>query len=531
MEMKKLLQDPQVRLTAFWTLLFSLISQGYRWFNTSFYHDSLIVWQLDGSKQLLLGRYLVPFWLLIRGKIGAPLLIAGFSVCFLILADILLVKILGIRKPALIALLCALLSASPLFTLLYSTFITATDLHLLSILFAVLSVWLCVRFKRGWILSALSLATAMAFYPSYAEIPVVLIILLMIKDFVLDQKTITQPREIWKGPAFIVIGGIVYYVGWLLAMRLYQGAGISASPYADAYNSLNRLGDFRLANLPRLLTGTYTSCLWYVVHPETLNPRLAGLLDLVAAAGACLLTGLSVRKKIGLIPVAILILLLPLGANFAYVFSNGMVSSLMVFSIILLSAGAIMSLEFELPEGSGKAKRTICRAARAVTFLVLCALALNFIIFANQIHIKRALEDEATLSVMTRVTDRIEQTEGYVPGQTLVILVGDLNKSAVAQSREGYDTSNATFWKQPSFSVTYFESHMIYFRTILGYPIQFGDRDMAIRYSEMSEVIGMPAFPAAGCTRMIGDVLVVKLSDNISLQSSSEKDKSLSDGY
>lgn len=531
MKTYKLSQDPQVRLAAFWTFLFSLVSQGFRWFNTSFNHDSLIIWQIDGSKQLFLGRYLVPFWLLVRGKIGAPLLIGGFSVCFLILANILLVKILDIRKSRHIALLCALLSTCPLFTLLYATFITATDIHLLSILFGVLSVWLCVRFERGWILSALSLAMAMALYPSYAEVAAVLVILLMIKDFVLDRKALTQPREIWKGPAFIVLGGIIYYAGWLLAVRLYLGVGISASPFADDYNSLNRLGDFRLANLPRLLAGTYTSFLGYLTHPETLQPRLAGFANLAVAAGACLLTALSARKKAGLIPAAILILLLPLGANFAYILSNGLATSLMMFSTILLYAGAVISLEFGLPEGSGKAQRIVWRAARAVTFLALCFLALNFITFANQTHTKRALEEEATLSVMTRVMDRIEQTEGYVPGQTLVILAGDLNKSAVAQRRGGYDTDPSSFWKQPSFSTTYFESYGVYFRNVLGYPVNLGDRETAIRYSEMSEVIGMPAFPAPGCTRMIEGVLVVKLSDNISLQSTSEKDRTFSDGY
>lgn len=531
MKMEKLYQDRQIRLTVFWTLLFSLVSQGFRWFNTSFNHDSLIVWQIDGSKQMFLGRYLVPFWLLVRGKIGAPLLIAGFSVCFLILADILLVKLLDIRKPRHIAVLCALLSACPLITLLYATFITATDIHMLSILFGVLSVWLCLRFERGWILSALSLAMAMALYPSYAELAAVLVLLLMIKDFVLDRKTLTQPREIWKAPAFIILGGIVYYAGWLLAVRLYLGAGVSASPFSGDYNSLNRLGDFRLANLPRLLAGTYTSFLGYMTHPETLQPRIAGFANLAVAAGACILTAISTRKKAGLIPAATLILLLPLGANFAYVLSNGLATSLMVFSFIVLYAGAVMSLEFGLPDDSGKAKRIVWRVTRTVTFLALCFLALNFITFANQTHTKRALEDEATRSVMTRVMDRIEQTEGYVPGQTLVILVGDLNKSDIAQRRGGYDTDSSSFWKQPSFSTTYFESYGVYFRNVLGYPVNLGDRETAIRYSGMSEVVGMPAFPSPGCTRMIGDVLVVKLSDDISLQSTSEKDRTFSDGY
>lgn len=39
-------------------------------------------------------------------------------------------------------------------------------------------------------------------------------------------------------------------------------------------------------------------------------------------------------------------------------------------------------------------------------------------IYANQMYLKKDLEYDATLSVMTRVVDRIEQVEGYIPGET-----------------------------------------------------------------------------------------------------------------
>ena len=38
--------------------LFMLLAHGFRWFNTSFNHDSLIVFQDDGFIQLYLGRML-----------------------------------------------------------------------------------------------------------------------------------------------------------------------------------------------------------------------------------------------------------------------------------------------------------------------------------------------------------------------------------------------------------------------------------------------------------------------------------------
>ena len=48
---------------------------------------------------------------------------------------------------------------------------------------------------------------------------------------------------------------------------------------------------------------------------------------------------------------------------------------------------------------------------------------------------------------------------------------------------------------------------------------------------EREEVSGMPAFPASGCSRMIGDTLVVKLSDDLSFLSPFEIDRTHKTGY
>ncbi len=528
-EVPSLAGDKRNRLVAFWTFLFSLLAHGFRWFNTSFNHDSLIVWQNDGGWQLYLGRYLVPFYLLVRGEIASPLLIAGFSVCFLIIALVLLVRILDIKRPLHIVLLCALLSTCPVFTLLYSTFISATDIHLLSILFSILSVWFLISFEKGWIPAAVSLALSMALYPSYAEVSIVLIMLLMIRDLTVNTESIVRPGMPGRIFGFLAISGILYYAVWLLAIQLKLGTGIEASPAADAYNSLNRLGDLRPSNLWGLLKGTYRDFWDYFFRPKTLHPFITGLLNIIIALGACSLVSVSARKKSKLIPCAILVLLLPLGADFVYILTNGMTHSLMVFSIVFLYSGVILCLGFDPPEDCTPKTRSAFRAVKAVITASLCFIVLFFTVTANQCHVKKNLEQQATLSVMTRVIDRMEGTEGYEAGKTFVVLVGDLNKSAAAQTRKGY--SWRSFLPINGFSVSYFESYEHYFHDILGYPVNLGDRDTAKRFSEMDEVIAMPAFPSVGCTKMIDGVLVVKLSEDLSLQSSSVFNKELSDGY
>ena len=524
--------DRRTRSIAIWTLIFSFIAHGFRWFNTSFNHDSLLLNYLyELRNQIFLGRWLTPVWMFIRGEITVPLLIAVFSICFLILANILLIKMLDIHKPLHIVLLCALLPACQTITLLYSSFVYIADAHMLCFLLSVSAVWFFMQYRRGWIPASFCFAGAMALYPSYAEVTILLLMFLMIKSLVCDEDPITKS---WKGGkmiAFLLLGGIMYYVVWLVCVRLLYGTGVSGLPTAGDYNSLSRMTDLRLSKLPELLKGTYL-CFWdYVALPETVHPRLFGLFNLLLAAGTCILLITSTRKPLRLIPVAGLFLLIPLGANFVYVLTGGMVHTLMVFSFSFLYAGAIMCLEFTLPEKSGKARRRIQSITQITVTICLLVIACNSIIFANQCHVRRELEYEATLSAMTRVIDRMEKTEGYDPGTTPVVFVGDLNKSAIAQRRTGYGVQQPGILTNISFSTTYYETVCCYFQDILGYPLQTSDRNAVKHYSEMDEVAEMPAFPSTGCTRMIGDVLVVKLSDDMSFQSPIELDKTHRDRF
>ena len=509
--------DRRTRSIAIWTQFFSFLAHGFRWFNASFNHDSLLInHHYELRNQIYHGRWLTPLWLFIRGEITVPLLIAVFSICFLILANILLIKMLDIHKPLHIVLLCALLPACQTITLLYSSFMHMADAHMLGLLLSISAVWFFLQYRRGWIPASFCFAGALALYPSYAEVTILLLMFLMIKSFVCDEGPITKS---WKGGkmiAFLLLGGIIYYVVWIVGVRLLTGAGVSELPSAGDYNSLSRMTDLRISMLPELLKGTYL-CFWnFVAFPETVHPRLFGIFNLLLAAGTCILLITSTRKPLRLIPVAGLFLLIPLGANFVYVLTGGMVHTLMVFSFSFLYAGAIMCLEFTLPEKSGKAKRRIQSMTQIMVTICLFVVACNSIIFANQCHVRRELEYEATLSAVTRVIDRMEKTEGYDPGSTPVIFVGDLNKSAIAQRRTGYGVQQPGPLTRLSFSPTYYESTCCYFQEVLGYPIPWRDINDMKHYSEMDEVAEMPAFPSMGCTRMIGDVLVVKLSDDMS---------------
>ena len=63
--------------------------------------------------------------------------------------------------------------------------------------------------------------------------------------------------------------------------------------------------------------------------------------------------------------------------------------------------------------------------------LLLALILFDKTVFANQLYLKKELEIDSTLSVMTRVLDRLEQTEGYAVGETPVAMAGYVNASAI----------------------------------------------------------------------------------------------------
>lgn len=492
--------DKRNRIVAIWTAVFLTAAHAFRWFNTAFNHDSLKVFQSDGSWQAYLGRYLVPAYLMLRGKIGAPFLIAMITAVFLIVANVLMVRILRIEKPLHVILFCALTATSPVLISLFSTFITATDIHILALLFAALSVYVLFEYKSGWVPGGLFLACSLALYQAYAQVAVTLILLRLLTDILTE----SDLKKVWKNAGrvilFLLVGAAVYFAGFVISMKLVYGLGMSQLPSNGAYNSLDGMSSLSLADFPKLFAGLFESFFDVFVNIDSRFLLLRGLANLTVLACSLvllLISGASIKRKC--MAVA-LMLLLSLGANFTYFLSRGMIHTLMTFSYTVLYGGVLALAELRRSS-----------VARGLTATALIFIVWGNVVFANSFNLRNSLEEQATLSVMSRLLGKIESVEGYKPGETGVVLVGDLNDSGVKQLRHGYPKL-MIIRDYPSFSVSYPESYANYFRDVLGYPVRILDKGASESYSEMDEVLSMPSFPSPGCVRMIGDVIVVRLS-------------------
>ena len=498
------------------TVLFGLCAHAYRFFNLDFSHDSLMIYEDDWSVQIGLGRFLQPLYRMVRGDLGAPFLLCLLSLIWLALANFVVVSLLEIRTLGHIALLCGVLSTNAVLTFSYATYLPWVDVYTLAFLFAALAAWLTARYPFGFAAAWVPLTISLALYQSYLNVAVILLMIVFVKNVLdgLEAKELLIRIGRYLGA---LLGGLaVYYI----VMRIVLAAtGIAM---LDTENGLAQLGNYDIGGLLGLVIDTAKYPIRYMLHPETYHPQVAAginlavfLLSLAALVRAAIVKKL---KKVPLLLLVLCVLAMPFGINAVYFVSIGNQHSLMIFSFFFFYAFAVVLWEYHGGLPPIRFAEKLPAAANGVKKLppILCggllaALILFNVVFANQIYLRKALEYDATVSYLTKVTYSMEQTDGYVPGETPVLFLGELRDSVLFHDRRGFEELNGIGLHQ-QFSTTYSSTFFHFFNAVLSYRINWMDTANAESYAGLPEVQAMPAYPARGSCQLVNGVLIVKLS-------------------
>lgn len=485
------------------TFLAGLAAHAYFYFKGSFSHDSLytIVTAHDDAWQISLGRYLQPFLRSLRNGLSAPWLIGMLSLLFVALSALLMVRTLDIRSRGRQVLTCAVLTVNLTFTLLTASYVTWADLFMLSLLLAVGAVFLLKRFKWGFLAGILCVGASMGIYQSYVAVTASLVAMAAIGMLLEGRRW----REVLafgcKGVVMVGLGALLYLAGLQGALSL---TGVELS---QGYNSVSTALHISGETVPQLLGNTYREFFAFFFTPDGYtSPALLGFNGLVMAAILLLAGAVAWRRRLSGPAAGLLIFSmasLPFLLNMTVFFSQGMLHHLMIFPLNLVYVLCLLLWELWDRDGAPVPARAALAGALGLGFLLF---TWNGILYANNVYLKKDLEDRQTLSVMTRVADRIEQTEGYVPGETTVILVGNLPGVPMA-GFEDYDDVGLT----GHLSVTYWGGAIEYIRYELGLPVETMDGVEYWRLTKREEVQTIPAFPARDCCRWVDGILVVRL--------------------
>ena len=508
---KPLAQEQYVCL---FTVLFSALAHGYRYLSMSFSGDAMLLSQVgEEAYQTSLGRFMQPVYWQIRGYITAPLLIGLFATAFLCTSALLAVRMLRIEKPLHIALVCGILTANETLAVSNATYLPWTDVYMLALLLCFAGVYVFMNCRFGLWLSSIFYCLSLGLYQSYLPAASTMLILLFLLETLEGKRT----ADIWRrgllSCASLVMGLLLY------ALTLNAILALTGGQASQDYNGVGRVGLVPLSEMLPLLRNTFLDPLRLLFGLSD-TPVMTWHITTVPALlniAIFFLTAFLIVKRLKGLPstslmlVAFLLLMLPLSINFIQFISKGISSGLTIYAynlvyllpVVLLSHGGASAS----PIGAH-----LCRAAQlGVCMLLFVFLSLN-IRTSNTMALKRDLEFSATTSAMSRLLDQAEQTDGYIPGETPVVLVGMLPSSRIAMERSGFEEIARAQGMRYTYGASYETANYWYLQMALGEPINLVSHEERVRLTQHPDIAMLSAFPSDGCCAMIDGHLYIRIN-------------------
>lgn len=497
----------------------------YRWLNgTMVTHDSLMLDQrADFPLEISLGRFLQPTYLLFRGDVASPFVIGILGCIFTAFAALLIVKLLNMDKlPYVVAISCVM-SVNITNILINATYINWFDVYSFAMLLSVVAVWCWDKYKFGFIGSAACVFVLLALYQSYIQVVFSLGLIVIILKACRGENTGRILKQTCILLTAVLVAGILYYIANKLCLHIFN------IELRDNYNGLAQLGDYSGYSIVKLLAGAYLLPFQLLAIPETHFVWVVGTINIVFII--ILFLGVIRILKTRTLPVsnriliAISVILMPLAVDCVYLLSKGMVHGLMIYSFCMFY---ILLLQIIQSNSSIPCSKTTGVATQSWSILIsilIVIIGISNVIYANGVYLAKSFETQAAFSTMSRIADRIEQTDGYVPGTTQVVFIGSLNESKAfgsdidrIKSAFEYPTPKlAQKWiretgLQPGAVLTHINTYRYYFNYVLGCNVTFAEADIIDKFASSKEVKNMPEFPAAESCKLIDDVMVIKLS-------------------
>ena len=442
------------------------------------------------------------YQLIFHGRMALPWLNGLLSLCWLSVAVWLTARMFSIADKLRLVLLAGVFTVNITVTALAATYIHDLDADIFGALLSVCAACLWHQGGRKAWLGVPLLVLVLGLYQSMLSVAITLIMFVSILALLRGEKAAKVVRKGLQAIAVILVASVVY----LLLVKLT--CLLADTGLSDGYNSLARLFKDRggFWRCVQVLFGTYFS--WLDVFFRSVRSRhLMLLLHILLVIPVILAVFHAMyRKELPLINkllVLILGMLLPLGMNISCAADDGMVHDLMLYAAWLTYLLAILLTDWYA--ASAGATKKMPRYCRVIAFLALILILGTDVQTANSAYVKKDLESQATLSFVTIVNEDLNETEGYVAGETGVCLVGvpqtGLNDIFPYTSR-----ITGLGYGSPISCASYYATR--YYQFILQTPLAITAIDIPSDFTE-----AMPAYPNEGYIQWYGDALVVKLSN------------------
>lgn len=492
------------------TFFWGILTHAYGFLHSSFLHDGLNAVYIEDTERiwkLAIGRVFVNLYRsLVRGDWALPWLIGIISLFFIAIAVRLIVEVFHIDTIPGVVLLSCVMVVNPTITSLVATYIFEMDIDMLALLMAVMAVYFWTQRGKYWILGIPCICISLGLYQAYLSVTVTLMLLYLLKQVLDDEKVEKCVILGTTGCTQICAGGILYIV-CLIAIKFiwridvtttesYNGLNVIKNNFLFSNNDLNLNGKLMevLLSLNRRIR-LWTQSYW---ADARIMPILDGILLIFLITG-CVKTFSRLKKREKIFAI-ILVLILPLGMNLAFMLS-GVSHSLMEYALVF----GYLLLYILYNSNEKKMKHWSPHISLAL-FILFFVVQWNGIVTANQTYLQRDLQDKSRLSYMTRILARLEEEPGFRESAEYIAVIGESQGMKSGSEKENFLYNNMPLYYQ-------YDTFRAYCKYIINYDVEYCDPEKIRELSANPIVQALPSYPDDGCVTIIDGIYLIKVAE------------------
>lgn len=498
------------------TFAWGLLTHSYIFLHSSFSHDSLNEFNAEvfgNDWRIQLGRIFVPAYrFIVRDSITLPWLIGVLSLLYISLAVFLIVKLFDIHSTVLTVVISGIFTANITVIATAATYIHDLDCNMLALALAVFSVYLWKNFDKGFLYGIIPLCLSIGLYQSYISVAITLIILYLVMKLLDGEQFGNSFKQGIKSIGMIIGAVVLFFIAMKIVCNITD-----ISIMTGNYNSIDTVFSMSIPEIIYTAINGYIRTCYKILTVTSVYPRImvfAVHAIMIVIPGVIILCRVF-QKKIKIkekILTLVLIALLPVSMNIVYPLTGGMSHDLMEFGFWLVYLFVLLIAWWAI-EHFKALKPLLKYGQRFVTVCLVFLVLWGNVQTANAAYLKKDLEQQANLSLFTRIVYQMENYDGYVTGETPVVFVG--TPEALLDTIPGFEQIyNITgCWNSFVLNSGEPDRYRAYFDYILLNPAIMADSELWLQMQSDSRVTNMPCYPAEGSVAIVDGVLVVKMGE------------------
>lgn len=495
------------------TFVLGTIAYGYTLIIDTPAHDGIMQVTNDQMWMLQLGRWLVKYYILLRGTMNTPVFIGMLSFFYVGTAVYLVFRLLDIKfRIVLVIIVAGIFLGSPSTMALATVYTYIMDVNSLALLLAVFSVFLLVKCEVSYIirvpLGMMALAMSMALYQGYLSVAVALLMIIIIQAICYYDYKLLEIIIKGIGYIFFLLGsGIVYWV--LLQTMLFIN---NTELWTNSYNSVTNLFSTSLMIKFKQIPYSYLHLFKYLCTSyspiNSLFFTIASCVIICIGVILWVIIIMCVKQMSKKILLGITLLLFPLGVNCIYVLSDAKVHSLMTASYQFIYIICFLPI-FNNMIGSEKEGKLLVWLKKASAICIVIFLFTAFQ-FSNGVAHYQRLVGVGTQAIVTNLIYDIEREPNHSDKLLIIGNVSSLGGKYVLS--EKFDSLSGTSGNGITFSYNDYFLNYLYYMHGKKYNIE-SDNAIIAKFKKSRTVLDMPVYPTKGYCKVIDGYTVLKLEE------------------